>query len=48
MFINCQSDGILRRLRGPGETGYKIPEGESNTKLYHYTSGTNYLLYAWA
>lgn len=27
-FINYQSDGILRRLRGPGETGYKIPRGE--------------------
>ncbi len=28
MFINCHSDGILRRLRGPQETGYKIPRGE--------------------
>lgn len=27
MFINCHSDGILRRLRLPGETGYKIPRG---------------------
>lgn len=27
MFTNCHSDGILRRLRRPGETGYKIPRG---------------------
>ncbi|CAM9352993.1 unnamed protein product [Ectocarpus sp. 13 AM-2016] len=38
MFINCQSDGILRRLRGPGETGYKIPEGG----MFAYVSGANY------
>lgn len=26
-FINIQSDNILLRLRKPGETGYKIPQG---------------------
>jgi 3-oxo-5-alpha-steroid 4-dehydrogenase 1 len=26
-FVNQQSDAILRRLRKPGETGYKIPHG---------------------
>jgi len=26
-IVNRQSDGILRNLRGPGETGYKIPRG---------------------
>ncbi len=28
MAINIQSDVILRTLRKPGETGYKIPHGE--------------------
>jgi len=37
--INRQSDAILRRLRGPGETGYKIPQGG----LYRYVSCPNYL-----
>lgn len=27
MYINIQSDSILRNLRKPGETGYKIPRG---------------------
>lgn len=27
MFINIHSDSILRNLRKPGETGYKIPRG---------------------
>lgn len=27
MFINLQADHILRNLRKPGETGYKIPRG---------------------
>ena len=26
-FTNIQSDSILRNLRKPGETGYKIPRG---------------------
>jgi hypothetical protein len=26
--LNYQADGILRDLRKPGETGYKIPQGE--------------------
>lgn len=38
-FINRQSDAILRTLRGPGETGYKIPEGG----MYGFVSCPNYL-----
>ncbi len=37
--INIQSDNILMRLRGPGETGYKIPRGG----MYKYVSCPNYL-----
>lgn len=39
LIINHQSDGILRRLRTPGETGYKVPVGG----LYKYVSCPNYL-----
>ena len=38
-FVNQQSDAILRRLRQPGETGYKIPRGG----LYRFVSCPNYL-----
>lgn len=38
-FINRQSDAILRNLRRPGETGYKIPTGG----LYGLVSCPNYL-----
>jgi protein-S-isoprenylcysteine O-methyltransferase Ste14 len=37
--VNLQSDEILRRLRAPGETGYKIPHGG----LYRWVSSPNYL-----
>ncbi len=37
--INKKADLILRNLRKPGETGYKIPEGW----LYDYISSPNYL-----
>lgn len=37
--INHQSDAILRNLRRPGETGYRIPEGG----LYPWVSSPNYL-----
>ena len=37
--INHWSDAILFRLRGPGETGYKIPNGG----LYRWVSCPNYL-----
>ncbi|XP_033630655.1 3-oxo-5-alpha-steroid 4-dehydrogenase 1-like [Asterias rubens] len=38
MFINIHSDHILRNLRKPGETGYKIPRGG----MFEYVSGANY------
>lgn len=39
VFINHQSDHILRNLRAPGETGYKIPYGG----LFRFVSSPNYL-----
>jgi 3-oxo-5-alpha-steroid 4-dehydrogenase 1 len=44
-IINRQSDRILRSLRTPGESGYKIPHGG----LYRWVSCPNYLgeLIAW-
>ncbi len=36
--INHQSDAILRNLRAPGETGYKIPQGG----LYRWITSPNY------
>lgn len=36
-FINLKSDSILIRLRKPGETGYKIPQGF----LFKYISSPN-------
>jgi len=46
MFINCHSDSILRNLRKPGETGYKIPKGG----MFEYVSGANFFgeLVEWA
>ncbi|RCN45305.1 3-oxo-5-alpha-steroid 4-dehydrogenase [Ancylostoma caninum] len=38
MYINMQSDSILRNLRKPGETGYKIPYGG----MFEYVSGANF------
>ena len=38
-FVNHQSDAILRRLRKPGETGYKIPRGG----FFRFVSCPNYL-----
>lgn len=35
---NYHSDGILRDLRKPGETGYKIPYGG----LFEFVSGANF------
>ena len=37
--VNYQADGILRSLRKPGETGYRIPTGG----LYRWISSPNYL-----
>ncbi|ELK08156.1 3-oxo-5-alpha-steroid 4-dehydrogenase 1 isoform X1 [Pteropus alecto] len=38
MLINIHSDGILRNLRQPGQTGYGIPRGG----LFEYVSTANY------
>lgn len=38
-FVNKQSDAILRSLRRPGETGYRIPYGGA----YRWVSSPNYL-----
>jgi len=45
-LINMKSDNILLNLRGPGETGYKIPYGG----MFKYVSSPNYLgeLLVWA
>jgi steroid 5-alpha reductase family enzyme len=37
--VNLHSDRVLRRLRGPGQSGYRIPYGG----LYRYVSCPNYL-----
>ncbi|KAG5264797.1 hypothetical protein AALO_G00258120 [Alosa alosa] len=37
-LINVHSDHILRNLRKPGETGYKIPRGG----LFEFVSGANF------
>jgi protein-S-isoprenylcysteine O-methyltransferase Ste14 len=37
-FINRRSDTILRNLRKPGETGYKIPQGG----MFRWISAPNY------
>jgi protein-S-isoprenylcysteine O-methyltransferase Ste14 len=37
--INLRSDSILRKLRGPAETGHKVPSGE----LFRWVSCPNYL-----
>ena len=39
MFINIQSDRILRSLRKEGETGYKIPHGG----MFRFVSSPNYM-----
>lgn len=38
-LVNVHSDHILRNLRKPGETGYKIPTGG----VFEYVSGANFL-----
>ncbi len=38
-FLNLHSDAILRNLRKPGETGYKVPYGGG----YQWVSCPNYL-----
>lgn len=45
-LINVRADATLRRLRGPGETGYRIPHGG----LYRLVSCPNYLgeIIAWS
>jgi 3-oxo-5-alpha-steroid 4-dehydrogenase 1 len=39
LWLNLVSDHTLRGLRGPGETGYKIPNGGG----YRWVSSPNYL-----
>ncbi|CAM9705524.1 unnamed protein product [Lampetra fluviatilis] len=39
LLINLHSDHILRNLRKPGETGYKIPRGG----MFEFVSGANFL-----
>jgi 3-oxo-5-alpha-steroid 4-dehydrogenase 1 len=39
MAINLHSDAVLFRLRRPGESGYRIPQGG----LYRWVSSPNYL-----
>lgn len=39
MVVNIHSDHILRNLRKPGDTGYKIPRGG----LFEYVTAANYL-----
>ena len=36
--INVHSDGVLRSLRKPGESGYKIPRGG----MFNYVTAANY------
>jgi len=36
--INFNADGILRNLRKPGETAYKIPRGG----MFEFVSGANF------
>lgn len=38
LSLNLHSDHILRNLRKPGDTGYKIPQGG----LFEYVSGANF------
>lgn len=38
LAINLHSDDVLRRLRRPGETGYRIPQGG----LHRYVAAPNY------
>lgn len=39
MFINIQSDSIIRNLRKPGDTRHYLPSGG----LYNYVTSANYL-----
>ena len=39
LYINLDSDAILRRLRAPGDTNYYIPKGG----VFYFVSGANFL-----
>ena len=39
MFINLQSDSIIRNLRAPGDTAHYLPKGG----MFRYVAGANYL-----
>lgn len=38
MFVNCQSDSIIRHLRKPGDTAHHLPKGG----MFKYVSSANY------
>ena len=38
LYVNLDSDAVLRNLRKPGDTGYKIPRGGA----FEFVSGANY------
>ena len=39
MYINIQSDGIIRNLRKPGDTAHYLPQGG----MFRYVTSANYL-----
>ena len=39
LYVNLHADAVLRNLRRPGETGYKIPRGG----LFEYVSGAHFV-----
>ena len=39
MYVNIQSDGIIRNLRKPGDTAHYLPQGG----LFRYVTSANYL-----
>ena len=38
MYVNIQSDGIIRNLRKPGDTAHYLPQGG----LFRYVTSANY------
>lgn len=57
MTINIHSDHVLRNLRKPGETGYKIPRGKGQyysiksyvlklLLVFSFMAGTNVIIFS--